>query len=261
LANQWIQHNHPVTVADQSFDDAVSQGVTALFGEKYGDRVRVVRMGDVSAELCGGTHAARTGDIGLVAVLSESGVAAGVRRIEAATGARALQHFQRLQTELERVAELTKGTVEDAGDRVRRLGDRIRELEREVTSLRGQLASGQARDVLGEAVVVKGVKVLATRVPAADPKAMREFADGLRDRMGSGVLALGGEADGKAILLVVVTKDLTGRVKAGDLIKPLAEAVGGRGGGRPDLAQAGGPDPAGLDDALAAFPKELEKSL
>ena len=261
LANGWIQHNHPVTVADQSFDDAVSQGVTALFGEKYGDNVRVVRMGDVSAELCGGTHAARTGDIGLVAVLAESGVAAGVRRIEAATGARALNHFQRLQGELERVAELTKGNVEDAGDRVQRLGDRIRELEREGTSLRGQLASGQARDVLGEAVEVKGVKVLATRVPAADPKAMREFADGLRDRMGSGVLALGGEADGKAILLVAVTKDLIGRVRAGDLIKPLAAAVGGRGGGRPDLAQAGGPDPSGLDAALAAFPPEVEKSL
>jgi len=261
LANGWIQMNHPVAVAEQPYDEALAQGVTALFGEKYGDRVRVVRMGEVSAELCGGTHAARTGDIGLVAVLSESGVAAGVRRLEAATGARALRHFQHLQEELERIAELTKGTIEDAGDRVQRLGDRLRELEREVTSLRGQLASGQARDVLGEAVTVRGIKVLATRVPATDPKVLREFADGLRDRLGSGVVALGGEADGKALLLVAVTKDLTGRLKAGELIKPLAEAVGGRGGGRPDLAQAGGPNPAGLDAALAAFAGQVEKSL
>jgi len=151
------------------------------------------------------------------------------------------------------VAELTRGTAEDAPDRVRRVLDRVRDLEREITSLRGQMAGGAARDVLAAARQVKGVKVLATRVPAQDPKALREFADGLRDRMGSGVLALGAEADGRALILVAVTRDLTERVRAGDLIRPLAEAVGGKGGGRPDLAQAGGPDPSKLETALESF--------
>ena len=259
--NAWVQANHAVTVTQESFDQAVAGGVTALFGEKYGDEVRVVRMGDVSAELCGGTHAGRTGDVGLFKILSETGVAAGVRRIEAATGDRAAAYVEGLEDRLEEVAELTKGTPEDAPERVRRLLERVRDLERELTSLRGQLAGGAARDILASAREVKGVKVLAARVPAQDPKALREFADGLRDRLGSGVLALGAEADGKALLLVAVTKDLVGSLKAGELIRPLAEAVGGKGGGRPDLAQAGGPDPAGLDQALDAFSKAVESRL
>ena len=158
-----------------------------------------------------------------------------------------------LEDRLLEVAEMTKGTAEDAPDRVRRVLDRVRDLEREITSLRGQMAGGSARDILAAAREVKGVKVLATRVPAQDPKALREFADGLRDRMGSGVLALGAEADGRALILVAVTRDLTERVRAGDLIRPLAEAVGGKGGGRPDLAQAGGPDPSKLETALESF--------
>ncbi len=251
--NAWVQENHPVGVTEEAFDQAVGGGVTALFGEKYGDRVRVVRMGDVSAELCGGTHAGHTGDVGLFKILSETGVAAGVRRIEGATGDRAVAHVNALEDRLLEVAEMTRGTAEDAPDRVRRVLDRVRDLEREITSLRGQMAGGSARDILGTAREVKGVKVLATRVPAQDPKALREFADGLRDRMGSGVLALGAEADGRALILVAVTRDLTERVRAGDLIRPLAEAVGGKGGGRPDLAQAGGPDPSKLDTALESF--------
>jgi len=259
--NAWVQENHPVAVTAESFDQAVSAGVTALFGEKYGDEVRVVRMGSVSAELCGGTHAGHTGDVGLFKLLSETGVAAGVRRIEGATGERALRHVNALEDRLVQVAELTKGTLEDGPERVRRLLDRVRELEREVTSLRGQMAGGAAKDILAGAREVKGIKVLATRIPAQDPKALREFADGLRDRLGSGVLALGAEADGKALLLVAVTKDLVGRLKAGDLIRPLAEAVGGRGGGRPDLAQAGGTDPSRLDAALEAVYQQVETQL
>ncbi|MHB8764195.1 MAG: alanine--tRNA ligase [Deferrisomatales bacterium] len=251
--NRWVQENHPVAVTEEAFDTAVSGGVTALFGEKYGDRVRVVRLGDVSSELCGGTHAARSGDVGLFKVLSEGGVAAGVRRIEAATGRRALAHVQAEEGRLRELAELTRSSPEDAPDRVRKLQDRVRELERELTSMRSQVAGGAARDVLAAAREVKGTRVLAARVPALDPKALREFADGLRDRIGSGVVALGAEADGKALLLVAVTKDLMDRLKAGELIRPLAEAVGGRGGGRPDLAQAGGPDPTRLDAALEAF--------
>ncbi|MDW7709869.1 MAG: alanine--tRNA ligase [Deferrisomatales bacterium] len=259
--NRWVVENHPVTATEEAFDAAVSAGVTALFGEKYGDRVRVVRMGGVSAELCGGTHAGRTGDIGLFKILSETGVAAGVRRIEAATGERAAAYVDDLEDRLAEVAALTKGTPEDATERVRRLLDRVRELEREVSTLRAQMAGGAAKDILASARNIKGVQVLATRVPAQDPKALREFADGLRDRLGSGVLALGAEAEGRALLLVAVTKDLTGTLSAGELIRPLAEAVGGRGGGRADLAQAGGTDPSRLDAALAAFGQAVEARL
>ncbi len=261
LVNGWVQQNLPVTVTEESFEEARSAGVTALFGEKYGDVVRVVRMGEISAELCGGTHASRTGDIGFFKVLSEGGVAAGVRRIEAATGERAVAHVFALEDRLEQVAELTKASPEEAPERVRRILERVRELEREVTSLRGQLTSGAARDVLSQAREVNGVKVLATRVPAQDPKAMREFADGLRDRMRSGVVVLGAEAEGKALLLVAVTKDLTSRIRAGDLVRALAGIVGGRGGGRPELAQAGGPDAGKLDEALEAAHTEVERLL
>ncbi len=259
--NRWIQQNDPVEVTEEAFESATSQGITALFGEKYGDVVRVVRMGEVSAELCGGTHATRTGDLGMFKVLSEGGVAAGVRRIEAAAGLRALAQAQAAEDRLHQIAELTKGAEDDAPDRVRRLLDRVRELEREATSLRAQLASGSARDVLAGVREIAGVKVLACRVPAQDPRALREFADGVRDRLGSGALALGAEADGKAILLVAVSRDLTDRLKAGDLIRPLAERVGGKGGGRPDLAQAGGPDPSELDRSLDAFYADVETRL
>ncbi len=261
IVNRWVQENLPVTTAEQSFEEARAQGVIALFGEKYGDTVRVVRMGGVSAELCGGTHATRTGDIGLFKILSEAGVAAGVRRIEAATGERALARVFELEDRIEEIARLAKAPADELPDRVRRLLDRTRELERELRALRAQMAGAGRRDVLAQAQDVNGVKVLATRVPAQDPKAMREFADGLRDRLRSGVVVLGAEADGKALLLVTVTKDLSGRIRAGELIRPLAAIVGGRGGGRPELAQAGGPDPSQLDRALEAAAAEVEKIL
>ncbi|NOY44439.1 MAG: alanine--tRNA ligase [Deltaproteobacteria bacterium] len=259
--NRWVQANHPVAVAEESFDEARRQGVTALFGEKYGDVVRVVRMGEVSAELCGGTHASRTGDIGFFKILSEGGVAAGVRRIEAATGDRALEWAFGVEDALREAAGLLRSKPEEVPDKVRRTLERTKELEREISSLRSQMAGGAARDVIGQAREVDGVKVLSTRVPAADPKALREFADGLRDRIRSGVVVLGAEAGGKALLLVAVTKDLTGRIRAGDLIKPLAQRVGGRGGGKPELAQAGGPDPSGLDNALDAAYEEAARLL
>ncbi|GAB4251931.1 alanine--tRNA ligase [Deferrisoma sp.] len=259
--NRWIQANHPITVSEESFDEARRQGVMALFGEKYGDRVRVVRMGEVSAELCGGTHASRTGDIGLFKIVSEGGVAAGVRRIEAATGDRALERVFAMEDALAEAAALLRANPDEVPEKVRRALERTKELEREISSLRSQLAGGAARDVLAQAREIDGVRVLATRVPAADPKALREFADGLRDRIRSGIVVLGAEAEGKALLLVAVTKDLTKRVRAGDLIKPLAEKVGGRGGGKPELAQAGGPDPSGLDKALEAAYEEAAKLL
>jgi len=220
-----------------------------------------VRMGEVSAELCGGTHASRTGDIGFFKILSEGGVAAGVRRIEAATGDRALEWAFGVEDALREAAGLLRSKPEEVPDKVRRTLERTKELEREISSLRSQMAGGAARDVIGQAREVDGVKVLATRVPAADPKALREFADGLRDRIRSGIVVLGAEAGGKALLLVAVTKDLTKRVRAGDLIRPLAAKVGGRGGGKPELAQAGGPDPSGLDNALEAAYEEAARLL
>lgn len=261
LVNGWIQENHAVSAAEESYDEAVSKGVTALFGEKYGDTVRAVRMGCVSAELCGGTHVGHTGDVGTFVVLSETGVAAGVRRIEAAAGMRALEHFRDIRAKLEQVAALTKGKPEDAPTRVQSLLEKIKELEKESSTLRARLAGGVAKDALADAKIINGVKVLAARAPAGDPKALREFADGLRDRMGSGVLALGADADGKVMLLVAVTPDLVDRLKAGQLIRSLAQAVGGNGGGRPDLAQAGGKDPSKLDGALLDFYAAVEAAL
>jgi alanyl-tRNA synthetase len=259
--NAWVAENHAIAITEETHDQAVADGVTALFGEKYGDLVRVVRMGVVSAELCGGTHARSTGDIGLFKILSESGVAAGVRRIEAATGRRALERVWALEDRLEEVAQLTKASPEEAPERVRKLQAAVKELEREVTSLRGKLAGGASRDILTEKREIAGVSVLAARAPTSDPKGLREFADTLRDRLGSGAFVLGAEADGKAVLLVTVTPDLTGRLKAGDLIRPLAEIVGGKGGGKPEMAQAGGPNPARLDEALEKFYSEVESRL
>ena len=259
--NRWIAADQRVEVTEEEYASAVERGVTALFGEKYLDVVRVVRMGEVSAELCGGTHAASTGEIGFFKILSEAGVAAGVRRIEAATSLRALENVWEMEGRLEEIGSLTRSSPEDSPDRIRKLQDRVKEMEREITSLRGQLASGTSRDILSEKVSIKGVSVLAARAPSGDPKGLREFADTLRDRMGSGVFALGAESEGKAVLLVSVTPDLTGRLKAGELIRPMAEVVGGRGGGKPELAQAGGSDPGRLDEALALFTTEVEKRL
>jgi alanyl-tRNA synthetase len=259
--NRWIAQNEPVTVTEEAFDTAVGDGVTALFGEKYGDVVRVVRMGEVSAELCGGTHAHATGQIGFFKILSEGGVAAGVRRIEGATGERALARVWTLEDRLDEAAQVAKSTPEEVPERMRRLQAAAKEMEREITSLRGQLASGTSRDILSEKREIKGVAVLAARAPTADAKGLREFADTLRDRLRSGAYALGAEADGKAVLLVGVTADLTGKLKAGDLIRPLAEMVGGRGGGKPEMAQAGGTDPSRLDEALERFYAEVEAKL
>jgi alanyl-tRNA synthetase len=261
LVNGWIMENYSVSVSEEDYEKAVSTGVMALFGEKYESDVRVVRMGEVSAELCGGTHAKATGDIGFFKLISEAGVAAGVRRIEGATGKRALQRMWAMEDQLQEIGKLTKASPEQAVDRVKRLQDSVKELEREVTSLRGKLAGGQSSDILSEAREIAGVKVLAARAPISDPKGLREFADSLRDRLKSGVFALGTEADGKAVLLVGVTADLTDRLKAGALIKEIAAVVGGKGGGRPDMAQAGGPDGSKLDAALEAFYGEVEKML
>ena len=230
-----------------------------IFGEKYGDVVRVVQIGP-SKELCGGTHVRRTGDIALFKIAEEESIAAGVRRIVAYTGAGAVAWVQKEEEELRRAAALLKAGAFEVAQKVEQAQRRVRELERALDEAKGKVAAAQSGDLAAQATEVNGAKVLAARVQG-DGKALRELADKLRDKIGRGVVALGAEADGKAILLVAVTKDLTAKVKAGDLVKEAAKLVGGSGGGKPDLAQAGGSDPAGLEKALARVEELAAKSL
>ena len=248
--NEQIRLNAEAETALMDFDEAVAAGAMALFGEKYDSRVRVLRIGDFSTELCGGTHVTRAGDIGMLKITSETGIAAGVRRMEAVTGDGALAWIRAGETALGRIAHLVRGSREDAEDKVRHLLDRSRQLEKEVRQLKATLASGQGSDLAEQATDVDGVKVLAARVDGADPKALREAVDRLKQRLGSAVVVLGSVEDDKARLVAGVTKDVTERVKAGALVAEIAPLVGGRGGGRPDMAQAGGSDPGGLDAAL-----------
>ena len=252
LVNSWIMENDELNIREMGMQEAVDSGATALFDEKYGSTVRVVRVGEISSELCGGTHVRASGDISLFKILSEGGIAAGVRRIEGATGFNALAFVRQMEEERRTVAELLKTDSSRLLDRVEKLVERQKELQREVEALQGKLNAAQSGDLLSQAQEVAGVKLLAVQVQVADVKALRDLADQLRDKLGSGVLVLGAELDGKANLLVVVTKDLTDRFKAGELVGKLAPIVGGRGGGKPELAQAGGPNPEKLPEALAA---------
>jgi alanyl-tRNA synthetase len=255
--NAEIRANAEVTTEEMAYDDAIKAGALAFFGDKYGDRVRVVRMGDFSIELCGGTHVARTGDIGITKVRGESGVAAGVRRLEAVSGVGALDVIRAHEATLDEIGRLLRGPADEAAGKLEKLLAQQRELERRIAELQGKLAGGASRDLLAEARKVDGVTVLATRVDGLDDKGLREMADRLRDRLGSGVVVLGAADGARVVLLAAVTKDLAGRYHAGNIIKQLAPLVGGGGGGRPDFAQAGGKDPSRLDDALAAAWKLL----
>jgi alanyl-tRNA synthetase len=244
------------------YDEAVASGAVALFGEKYGDTVRVLRFGDFSTELCGGTHVARTGDIGLLKIVSEGGVAAGVRRIEALTGEAALGYLNLGEHLLREVGGLVRGGREDVVDKVVALVERAKRLEREVDALKARLASGQGKDLAAAAVDVEGAKVLAARVDGLDAKALRAAVDQLKEKLGSGVIVLGSaDAEGKVTLVAGVTADLTARVKAGEIVAAAAACVGGKGGGRPDFAQAGGTDAGALDSALAMVPKWVRERL
>jgi alanyl-tRNA synthetase len=259
--NRRIRDNQQVETEEMAADAAIAAGATALFGEKYGETVRVVSVGDFSMELCGGTHTAAAGDIGLFKIVQESGIAAGVRRIEAVTGARALQLVQEEEETLRRLAALVKSDRGQLEARLKKLVEQQRELEREVETLSARLHAGRSQELLAQVREIAGVKFLAAQLEGLDGKGLREFSDQLRDRLPSGVMVLGSVLDGKANLLVAVSKDLRDRLSAGELIKPLAAQVGGKGGGRPELAQAGGPDPAGLAAALTAVTGLLEKSL
>jgi len=249
LVAERVLDDAETEVGETSFEEARRLGAMAFFGDKYGERVRVVRIGRDSLELCGGTHVRRAGEIGLLKVTAEGGIAQGVRRIEAVTGTGVLGWAERAERELRGSAEALRSGPYEVAARIEKLQAELREREREIEALRKKLAAPTA-DLLGAARDVGGVKVLCTRVDVADPKALRDIGDRLRDRLGSGVLVLAGAEDGKLALLAMVSKDLTGRVDAGKLMREIAAIVGARGGGKADLAQAGGGDPARLEEAF-----------
>ena len=261
LVNRQIRLNADAEITELPYDEAIASGAIAFFGDKYSGVVRVLRLGDFSMELCGGTHVGRAGDIGLLKITSETGIAAGVRRIEAVTGAGAEDWVDASEGLLRDVAGLVRGAREDVADRVGQLVERNRELEREVQALKGQLASGGGRDLLAEAVEVKGVKVLATRIDGVDPSPLRDAADKLRNQLGTGVVVLGSVQGRKVRLVADVSTDLTGSVHAGRLVGAIARRVGGKGGGRADFAQAGGTQPENLDEALAQVPAQVANAV
>jgi alanyl-tRNA synthetase len=244
------------------YDDAVALGAMALFGEKYGDVVRVVQIGDYSRELCGGTHVVHTSDIGPIVVLSEASVGSGVRRIEALTGDAAYRHLNRLQAVTADLTRTLHTSVDGLVDEVQQLQQALRERERTIDQLRVSLATSDLDSLLGRATSVDGVSVLATRVPASDRDTLLQIGDRLRDKLQSGVLVLGSVIEDKPALLAMVTKDLTSRgLSAGKLIQETAPIVGGRGGGRPELAQGGGTDATKLDEALAGVVPIVQRQI
>jgi len=257
IANDIIRKNLDVQTEVCALEDALKTGATAVFDEKYGATVRIVKMGEMSMELCGGTHVLRTGDIGLLKVVHESAIAAGVRRIEAVTGKEALTYVQKAEEELKKAAGLFKANPLELADRTEKLIKHTRELEKEIETLKGKLAAKDSGDLIGQAKDIGGVKVLAVEVSIADAKTLRDFGDKLRDKMESGIILLGSKAGEKALLLCMVTKDLAGKYHAGNIIKELAPLVGGSGGGRPDMAQAGGTQPENLSKVFPALEKIL----
>jgi alanyl-tRNA synthetase len=261
IVNDEILRNAPTQARVMPIEDAQKTGAMMLFGEKYGDEVRVLEIGS-SRELCGGTHVARTGDIGLFKILSEGGVAAGIRRVEATTGSSALAHVQAQERALAGAANALKVPVGEIEAKITQLLEHARTAEKEIARLQGQQALGRLEEVMAAGMrTIKGVKALALVLDGADATVMRETLDKVKDRLQSGIAVLATVNDGKVALIAGVTKDLTGRVKAGDLVNHVAQQVGGKGGGRPDMAQAGGTNPAALPDALRSIEAWLEQRL
>jgi alanyl-tRNA synthetase len=260
IANEHIRRNIAVATTVLPREEAMQTGATAVFDEKYGDQVRVVKMGDLSMELCGGTHVQRTGDIGFIKVVSESSVAAGVRRIEAVTGGGAVRYAEKIENELKKAALLINTNPLELSERMEKLLNHQKEMEREIEKLKGKLAARDSSDLIGSAREICGVKVLATAVDVPDVKTLRDFGDKVRDKIGSGIVLLGSKVDKKAMLLCMVTADLTGRYHAGRIVQEIAPIVGGSGGGRADMAQAGGSKPENLGDALSKLEEVLLRS-
>jgi alanyl-tRNA synthetase len=250
LVNEKVRDNILVNPFWTELDQALRMGAIAMFGEKYGHRVRVVKIGDFSTELCGGTHLDQTGQLGLFKIIDEGAVASGVRRIEAVTGMAALQHVEQEGAALRAAADILKIAPLEVPRRLQKLLDEQRALEKELAALEARLARSRAEELVASARDVKGVVVVAARVDGLDADGLRAVVDTVRDRLGSGVVCVGGVVDGKVSLVAAVTKDLTKRYHAGKLVQEVAKVTGGGGGGRPELAQAGGKDPAKLDQAL-----------
>ena len=261
LVNQEIRRNAAVEARIMKYDDAIKTGAMALFGEKYGDEVRVLTMGDFSTELCGGTHVAHTGEIGFFKVVSESGIAAGVRRIEAVTAEGALAWVQQQEASLQQAAGALKAPVQEVTQKINQIVDNVKSLEKELARLKSKLASSQGDDIASQAVDVKGAKVLAATLDGADSKALREAMDKLKDKLKSCAVVLAAVDGGKVALIAGVSADLTAKVKAGELVNFVAQQVGGKGGGRADMAQAGGTDPSKLPQALASVQSWVEQKL
>ncbi|HKW81889.1 MAG TPA: alanine--tRNA ligase [Casimicrobiaceae bacterium] len=265
LVNRAIRANYPVEARLMKYDEAIGSGAMALFGEKYGDEVRVLSMGDFSTELCGGTHVARTGDIGLFKIVSESGVAAGIRRVEAVTAEGALAYTHEVEGRLHDAARALKSSPADVAAKIQQMQDNVRVLEKELSRIKARLATSQGGDLSAQAVEVDGrgapVRVLAATIEGADAKVLRDTLDQLKGRFKSAAIVLGSIEGGKVTLIAGVTSDLTAKIKAGDLVNHVATQVGGKGGGRPDMAQAGGTDAAALPAALASVRSWVEQRL
>ena len=261
LVNDEIRRNVKVEAHLMKYDQAIKAGAMALFGEKYGDEVRVIGMGDFSTELCGGTHVRRTGDIGFFKIVSQAPVAAGIRRVEATTANGALQWVQQQNAQVEGVADMLKVQPAEVGPRLQQIMDNVRALEKELARLKSKLAATQGEDLADQAVAMGNAKVLAVQLDGADAKSLRETMDKLKDKLGSAAIVLGSVDAGKVTLIAGVTSDLTSKVKAGDLVNFVAQQVGGKGGGRPDLAQAGGTEPTKLPEALKSVSGWVQQRL
>jgi alanyl-tRNA synthetase len=259
LVNTEVRRNEAADVRETSYDEAIKAGAMALFGEKYGNVVRVMKFGDFSTELCGGTHVHRTGDIGLFKILSEGGVAAGVRRIEAVTGAGALAYVDSLQGIVRGLQESLRS--DDVLGKTLQLQERVKQLEKQLAQASGKIAANRGDELTSQAIAMGSAKVLAAAVEGADAASLRDLMDKLKDKLGSAVVVLGAANEGKVSLIAGVTQDLTSKVKAGELVNMVAQQVGGKGGGRPDMAQAGGTDPSKLDAALKSVPDWVRTKL
>jgi alanyl-tRNA synthetase len=261
IVNQQIRQNAEVSADEMSKTEALKAGAMALFGEKYGDTVRVLRIGEFSTELCGGTHVNRAGDIGILKIISETGTASGVRRIEAVTGAAAIQRIEQADAMLEQIAGRLKSGRDNLAERVDAMLEKNRQLEKQLEQLKSKLASSSGNELTEQAVDVHGVKVLAARVDNVEPKALREIVDQLKTKLGSAAIVLATVNGDNVSLVAGVSKDQTDRIKAGELVNVVATKVGGKGGGRPDMAQAGGNNPAALESALALVTSWVEEKL
>jgi alanyl-tRNA synthetase len=257
IANEIIRSNVPVQTNILAREQAMKTGAQAVFDEKYGEEVRVVKMGDYSMELCGGTHVSKTGDIGLLKVIHESAIAAGVRRIEAVTGRAALKYVHDIEGELKKTAAILKANPLELCDRVEKVIRHQKDMEKEIEDLKVKLAAKDVTDLVKKVKKIKGISVLAAVIDATDAKTMRDLGDRLKDKIKSGIVLLGSKTSDKAMLLCMVTKDLTDRYHAGNIIKEIAPVIGGSGGGRPDMAQAGGPKPENLKNAVDKLAKMI----